>query len=95
MPLKHIFGLSLIKVIFKSGGKIKISNYRPILVFSCFSKILERLMHNRLYEYLLCNTVIPRFSAPGRLLIQTVLEEALIRGGRLFEGGAYTRGALI
>ena len=35
------------------------------------------------------NTVIPRFSAPGRLLIQTVLEGALIRGGRLYEGGAY------
>ena len=34
-------------------------------------------------------TVIPRFSAPGRLLIQTVLEGALIRGGRLYEGGAY------
>ena len=45
----------------------------------------ERIMHNRLYEYLLCNTVIPRFSAPGRLLIQTVLEGALIRRGRLFK----------
>ena len=30
------------------------------------------------------HTVIPRFSAPGRLLIQTVLEGALIRGGRLY-----------
>ena len=46
------------------------------------------------------NTVIPRFSAPGRLLIQTVLEGALIRRGRLYEGGAYLKmlineGALI
>ena len=45
-------------------------------------------------------TVFPRFSAPGRLLIQTVLEGALIRGGRLYEGGAYLKmlineGALI
>ena len=30
-------------------------------------------------------TVLPRFSALGRLLIQTVFEEALIRGGRLFK----------
>ena len=36
-------------------------------------------------------TVIPRFSAPGCLLIQTVLEGALIRGGRLYEGGAYLK----
>ena len=33
-------------------------------------------------------TVFPRFSVPGRLLIQTVLGGALIRGGRLYEGGA-------
>ena len=36
-------------------------------------------------------TVFPRFSAPGRLLIQTVLGGALIRGGRLYEGGAYLK----
>ena len=36
-------------------------------------------------------TVFPRFSAPGRLLIQTVLGGTLIRGGRLYEGGAYLK----
>ena len=36
-------------------------------------------------------TVIPRFSAPGRLLIQRVSEGALIRAGRLYEGGAYLK----
>lgn len=38
--------------IFKSGDKGVISNYRPISVLPCFSKLLERIIYNRLYEYL-------------------------------------------
>ena len=37
---------------FKSGKKELLTNYRPISVLPCFSKILERIMYNRLYEYL-------------------------------------------
>ena len=32
--------------IFKKGKKSSISNYRPISVLPCFSKILERMMYN-------------------------------------------------
>ena len=38
--------------IYKAGDNSDISNYRPISVLPCFSKILERLMYNRLYKYL-------------------------------------------
>ena len=38
--------------VFKTGDTGDISNYRPISVLSCFSKILERVMYNRLYKYL-------------------------------------------
>ena len=31
---------------------MKVSNYRTISVIPCFSKILERIMCNRLYKYL-------------------------------------------
>ena len=54
-PLKHIFNASLmqdvfhnklktakITSIFKAGDKMEVSNYRPIYVLPCFSKILER-----------------------------------------------------
>ena len=37
---------------YKSGKKNLMTNYRPISVLSSFSKILERIMYNRLYSYL-------------------------------------------
>ena len=65
IPLMNIFSLSLkkgifpekmkiskVRPIFKEGDKSILSNYRPISVLSCFSKILERIMYNRLYTYL-------------------------------------------
>ena len=71
VPIRHIFGLSLkkgvfpdklkiarITPIFKSGVKEHLSNYRPISVLSCFSKILERIMYNRLYSFLIENNIL-------------------------------------
>ena len=64
-PLKHLFNLSLengifpekmkiAKVIplFKNGDPENITNYRPVSVLPCFSKVLECIMYNRLYKYL-------------------------------------------
>ena len=64
-PLLKIFNDSLLLGIFpqsmkiakvapfyKSGKKNLMTSYRPISVLSCFSKILERIMYNRLYSYL-------------------------------------------
>ena len=64
-PLLHIINLSLAtstiprdwKIarcvpIFKSGNTKEFDNYRPISVLPVFSKILERVVHNQLYEYL-------------------------------------------
>jgi sarcosine oxidase/L-pipecolate oxidase len=60
-PLTHIFNLSfqtgcfseLLKIakvcsIFKNGDMHDIKNYRPVSVLLTFSKILEKLMYNRL-----------------------------------------------
>ena len=65
MPLKYLFEMSLksdafpdkLKIprvipLFKTGDPVNISNYRPISVFPCFSKMLERIMYNRLDKYL-------------------------------------------
>ena len=38
--------------VFKGGDSADLSNYRPISALPYFSKILERLMYNRLYEHL-------------------------------------------
>ena len=63
--LSHIFNISLscgtfpdrLKIakvipVYKSDDKSTISNYRPISVLPVFSKILERIMYNRLLNYL-------------------------------------------
>ena len=68
-PLKSLFNLSIekgifpddlkiAKVIYKADDKSNVSNYRPISVLSCFSKILERTMYNRLYQYLTENKIL-------------------------------------
>ena len=37
--------------LYKADDKSDLSNYRPIYVLSCFLKILELMMDNRLYQY--------------------------------------------
>ncbi len=64
-PLTHIFNssfragvvpnsLKIAKVvpIYKSGPKDQLSNYRPISVLPFFSKLLEKVVNNRLVDYL-------------------------------------------
>ena len=59
--MRYIFSLSIEKGIFpdqlkiakvtplfKKGDNVFMDNYRPISVPPCFSKILERLIYNRL-----------------------------------------------
>ena len=38
--------------IFKSGDKDNVSNYRPLSILHVFSKVLERIMYNRVYNHL-------------------------------------------
>ena len=69
--LKHIFNISLAKgvfpdklkiapvtSIFKKGNNTLVTNYRPISVLPCFSKLLERIMYNRLYKFLVENNIL-------------------------------------
>ena len=44
----------------KAGDNTELSNYRPISALPCFSKILERVMYNRLYKYLLDSNILSK-----------------------------------
>ena len=44
--------------IFKVGNIEEIGNYRPISVLPIFSKVLERIMYNRTYQYFKVNDII-------------------------------------
>ena len=73
-PLIHIFNLCFKEGIFprklkigkitpinfflKKGDSFLLTNYRPITILLSFSKILERLMCNKLYTYLTKNNIL-------------------------------------
>ena len=46
--------------IFKSGVKKDVNNYRPLSVISVFWRILQRIVHDQLFEFLVANKVITR-----------------------------------
>ena len=69
--LIHFFNLSLqtgicpnrmkierVAPILKKDKEFRFTNYRPISVLSCFSKLLVRLMYNRFYKCLLQNNLL-------------------------------------
>ena len=70
-PLQYLFHLSFEKSIFpeelkiakvtpvfKAGDNTELSNYRPISVLPCFSKILECVMYTCLCKYLLDSNIL-------------------------------------
>ena len=69
-PLKYIFNLLLqqgifpenlkiakVSPVYKKNEEFLLTNYRPISVLPCFSKLLERIMYNRLFKYLSENSI--------------------------------------
>jgi len=52
------FKVAKVLPIFKKGERLNIENYRPISLLSGFSKILEKIMYNRLVSFLECNNIL-------------------------------------
>ena len=63
-PLKHVFNLSIeigvfpdefktarVSPVYQANDSNDLTNYKPISVLPCSSKILERMMYNRLFSY--------------------------------------------
>jgi hypothetical protein len=49
---------SLIKLIYRSGGKTSPSNYRPISLLLAFSKIYEKVIYKRLFDHSKNNAIL-------------------------------------
>ena len=70
-PLVYHFNISLTKGIFpqelkranvipfyKSGNQISVNNYRPVSVLPVFSKIYEKVVYKRLYDYVVLHNIL-------------------------------------
>ena len=62
-PLTLIYNSSIkngnrVAAIFKSGKRCDSNNYRPISVLSIFSRVLEKIVHDQLHEFLKANGIL-------------------------------------
>ena len=71
IPLCHIINLSFSTGVFpdmlkvakvlplhKGGSSLDPNNFRPISLLSIFDKIIEKIMHKRLYDFLECHNIL-------------------------------------
>ena len=54
----RVLKLGIVTPIFKKGDKSMVSNYRPITCLHYFSKIIERILYNRVNEYFINNALL-------------------------------------
>ena len=73
-----IWKLARVTPIFKTGSKKDANNYRPISVISVFSRMLEKIVHDQLIEYLVTNKLLTPNQSAFRKLYSTVT--SLING---------------
>ena len=70
-PLTYLCNISLTKDIFpqelkranviplyKSGNEMSVNNYRPVSVLPVFSKIYEKIVYKRLYDYIVLHNIL-------------------------------------
>ena len=50
--VKHTTTTTKVVAIHKGGSTQELNNFRPISLLSIFDKIIEKLMHKRVYEFL-------------------------------------------
>ena len=104
-PLFKIFRLSFstgvfpdklkiakVSPVFKSGDCSLLGNYRPISVLPVFSKVLERILYNRLYDYLVSNNLLfnKRFGFQKNVSTEHAILQLVNEITDSFNNGNYT-----
>ena len=96
IPICHLFTSSIITgyipsqwcihciiPIYKSGDKSSVKNYRPISLLCILSKVLERIIYNRMMSFLSNHFTIHQFGfLPGR----SALQQLILFTEKLFNG---------
>ena len=108
--MRYIFNLSIEKAIFpdqlkiakvaplfKKGDNALMDNYRPISVLPCFSKILERIIYNRLYSFFSENNILykKQFGFQKQHLTDHAIVYLVNEILKSFENNCYTLGVFI
>ena len=73
----YLFKKSHIGPVFKSGNRQKLTNYRPVSILPCFSKILEKLAYSRIFDFLNYNSVLcpPQYRfRPKQSTVRAILD---------------------
>ena len=83
--------------IFKKGNSTRITNNRPISVLPCFSKLLEHIMYNRLYKFLVENNILyqKQFGFQNAHSTEHAILELANQITDAFSQGKYTLGIFI
>ena len=109
-PLTHIYNQSIVtgiipselKVavvtpIFKSNDKESYSNYRPMSVLPCFTKILEKLMYKRVIKFLDKHNILSesQFGFRKKLSRNLSIMELVERISKAIDDKEYTMGVFL
>ena len=83
--------------IFKTDDQSLVSNYRPISVLPVFSKILERVMYNRVFTYLNDNKLLyeKQFGFKNNTSTDHAILDLVNNISKSFEQGKFTLGIFI
>ena len=108
--LKHILNISLAKGIFPDKLKIArvtpifkkenntlVTNYRPISVLPCFSKLLEHVMYSHLYKFLVENNILyqKQFGFQNAHSTEHAILQLVNQITEAFSQGKYTLGIFL
>ena len=75
--VSNILKVSQVTPVYKSGDVTNPGNYRPISILSPFSKVLEKLVYNQLYDFLDKHNILYRYQfgfRKGHSTEQAILE---------------------
>ncbi|XP_065678459.1 uncharacterized protein LOC136093398 [Hydra vulgaris] len=93
----HALKIAKVIPILKSGDIENISNYRPISLLSVFSKVLERILYNKIYSHLTLNNLL--YSNQYGFQKNNSTEHAILQFTRnisdSFENSQFTLGVFI